>query len=127
MPTVHRRQVTFGDVEDLARARRFGGSERLQQLYQWHAERLTVVTKGVAGAVVSLLTAILVAFLTAEVHPRIPTAVAVLFAAGVILSSSYAAYAMWRLSRLPSEYAASLRLYETISRKTPGFPAKPWS
>lgn len=120
------RSVRVREIRNIVRSREFGGPDRVQELYTWQRERFMGLAKGVATTVVSVLTAILVAFLKGEIDVDLDVWHVWLLAIGTILSGSYAGYLSWRLARIPAEYSSSLRLYRSLARGDPTFPPGPW-
>lgn len=120
-------RVRRRDLANIRQARRFAGADRVTQMYEWQTARLTMVAKGIAATVVTFLTTALFAFLKKEIKQEIEPW-QVILAAGVLASASlYACLNAWRLTRLPREYAESLRILESLASLDPEFPQAPWS
>jgi hypothetical protein len=120
-------QVTGADILRIVQAGRMGGPQRVEAMYQWHIDRLYTMAKGIAAAALSFLTAVVVAYLTTESGTTVNSIVAIALAIGSLVILTLAAQIAWRVSRLPHDYAASLRFFETMAQVTPGFPGAPWS
>ena len=121
------RQVRIVDVKNVVGGREFGGPDRLQQMYEWHVTRLTDVLKGIAGTIATVLTTIFFALLKKEITVHIAAWEVWLFVIAVSASAIYAAYLLWRLARIPTEYAASIQLFQQYAAASvPAFPP-PWS
>jgi hypothetical protein len=118
--------VRFREIKTMVRAGEFGGPDRIQELFTWQRERMLALAKGIAATVVSLLTTILVMLLKQEIKADVDTWHVVVLAVGTLLSATYAGYLAWRLSRLPAEYAAAIRLFKALARANPTFPSGPW-
>ena len=123
---LERRQVQLRDIMQVAESREFGGPQKLDQIYEWQAARLSHLAKALGGTATALLTTILVAFLKDELEAALPIWVVVLFIVAMLSLWSVAAYLTWRWSKLPTEYASALRAYRLFTTRIPNFPSKPW-
>lgn len=122
------RQVRYLDIRNVVASREFGGPDRLQQIYEWHASRIADVLKGLAGTIATVLTTIFFALLKDEIAVHVPLAAVFLFVVAIVGAGAYAAYLYWRLARIPAEYAESLRLFQAeAASANPDFPSDPWS
>lgn len=103
------RHLRIKDLIDLVIADVPEGEEKIQKMYEWHFERVKIISQWVLGAAVSLFIAVLVAFFEPDTllqwwHGAIAAILA-------LSAGTYGVYRLFQLGRLHQQFVAALKIF----------------
>jgi len=106
------KDLTLGDLLDLASAETTNPEQEIQQMYKWHFERGVTASKLVLSAGASLLAGLLISLFREELSlPQWQLGVAF---CGIAVTLAYGAYRFFRTRQIHAEYVASLVLFRQM-------------
>ncbi len=108
------KELSVRELLDLVSSGVADGENRIHQMYVWYFERSMTAVKFIFGVSGSILAAVGIAFLKAEVKVELwIVALSVICAIG---SATYGMYLFWQLRTTSRSYVSSLRLFKEIQR-----------
>jgi len=111
------RELSIKDLLDLVVAEVPDAATRIQKMFEWHFERVKVISQWILGATASLFIYILVAFFKADLELEAwQIILIVLFA---LCTSTYGIYLLWQLRSLNRQFIAALKLFYEFKKIRP--------
>jgi len=108
------RELTIQDIIGLVTAETPDAEMIIQQMFEWHYDRVKSTSQWIIGAAATLFIAVLVALFSGELKIELWQSVLVVITA--IGTAVYGIYRFWQLRLMHRQFITALKLYTELSR-----------
>jgi hypothetical protein len=104
--------LTFSDLLDLVEAEVPDTEKRIEQIFEWHFDRVKIIIQGTFGFTAGVLIALIVALFKNEI--QIVWWGTMLIILSSLLPAIYGIFRLWQIRLVHHEFVTSLRLYSEL-------------